>query len=706
MRVIRMALGFLMLSFFTQAAAAQAPETGLNADWQVGLSGLNSVQFSEKALGLLGKNGFVIQPTHMADVADIYAAARHLGQGQFVTTDAMLHTGHIFFDYLLRLLEIDKLYGMAEKLTDRMLALSTAQYQEILDPQLKEAARLNIGFFAVAKALFTTGFLPGYGLDDMVKKELNNIAAHRGFEFRALLPYVPDPSLERTPFAYEDYSQYVPRGHYTRNEQFQKYFKAMMWYGRIDFKLLKFKADGRPSEIGRMMTTQALLMTEALSRDPDAMNLWRQIYEPTVYFVGKTDDLTVNEYATLAGDVFPGAGSERLADKTRQVEFMQRAEKLRPPKILSGAAGNASETQGFRLMGQRFIPDSHIFQELVYGAVGQGKEQPLFAYTGSKNPFTMEVLPNLGPTRAFPRGLDVMAVLGSCRALDLLREAGDTDYTDFADQFAILSKLYTATSEAEWRQNLYWRWLHALLPLLTERKDGSAGQPFLKSPTWRDKELQTALGSWTELRHDTILYAKQSYTGMGKSIWMPEFACGYVEPAPEVYNRLAEMYRDLRSRLTGLGLSIAGIDQKLSEFEIVLTRLKDISQKELAGQPLSDVDYGFIEGFDGVLPSLTRLPANQMQRITSDTDARMDIIADVHTEMNTGQVLEEGVGAPADIYVRVRDDRGYRLCRGGVFTYYEFKQPMEKRLTDEQWQQMGRARKRPPRPDWAQALGD
>ena len=150
MRVIRMALGFLMLSFFTQAAAAQAPETGLNADWQVGLSGLNSVQFSEKALGLLGKNGFVIQPTHMADVADIYAAARHLGQGQFVTTDAMLHTGHIFFDYLLRLLEIDKLYGMAEKLTDRMLALSTAQYQEILDPQLKEAPR----FVTTAHAQF------------------------------------------------------------------------------------------------------------------------------------------------------------------------------------------------------------------------------------------------------------------------------------------------------------------------------------------------------------------------------------------------------------------------------------------------------------------------------------------------------------------------------------------------------------------------
>ncbi|GAI43997.1 unnamed protein product [marine sediment metagenome] len=55
--------------------------------------------------------------------------------------------------------------------------------------------------------------------------------------FRELLTYVKNPSLGQNPYAYEDYSQYVPRGHYTRNEKFKKYFKTMMWYGRIDFKL-------------------------------------------------------------------------------------------------------------------------------------------------------------------------------------------------------------------------------------------------------------------------------------------------------------------------------------------------------------------------------------------------------------------------------------------------------------------------------------
>ena len=33
----------------------------------------------------------------------------------------------------------------------------------------------------------------------------------------------------------EDYSQYKPRGHYTRSETLEKYFKAMMWYGHTGF---------------------------------------------------------------------------------------------------------------------------------------------------------------------------------------------------------------------------------------------------------------------------------------------------------------------------------------------------------------------------------------------------------------------------------------------------------------------------------------
>ena len=137
-----------------------------------------------------------------------------------------------------------------------------------------------------------------------MEKECENLKNHKGLEFRELLTYIKNPSIYQTHYAYEDYSQYIPRGHYTRNEKLENYFKAMMWYGRIDFKLRP--ASKEPAiTYGKKMTLQAILMADALLRDEDAFKLWKMIYEPTVYFVGKTDDLYVYDYIKLIEETFP-----------------------------------------------------------------------------------------------------------------------------------------------------------------------------------------------------------------------------------------------------------------------------------------------------------------------------------------------------------------------------------------------------------------
>ncbi len=97
---------------------------------------------------------------------------------------------------------------------------------------------------------------------------------------------------------------------------------------------------------------------------------------------------------------------------------------------------------------------------------------------------------------------------------------------------------------------------------------------------------------------------------------------------------------------------------------------------------------------------MKRFSPEVMEKITSGTDERIDLIADVHTDLNTKQVLEEGVGSPFNIYVIIEDERGRRVCRGAVFSYYEFKHPMGDRLTDEKWQQMQKKGERPNQPDW------
>ena len=59
----------------------------------------------------------------------------------------------------------------------------------------------------------------------MALDEFEKIKAHTGFEKSSLFPYELD------------YSQYIPRGHYTRSKDFERYFKAMMWYGQAPFPL-------------------------------------------------------------------------------------------------------------------------------------------------------------------------------------------------------------------------------------------------------------------------------------------------------------------------------------------------------------------------------------------------------------------------------------------------------------------------------------
>lgn len=696
----------LVFLFFLLTFSGYAAENKKDLYSLEDISNFRQFHFSPAVSELLKKNGFAVSTAYYKEISDIYLECKDTNQPIFITTDAILHTGHIFFDYLLRILEVEKLYDSAIELTDRMLELSTKQYYEASSEEVKEAARLNIGFFAVAKRQFDPEYQVDYGLNELVEQECENIKNHKGLEFRELLTYVKNPSIYQIPYAYEDYSQYIPRGHYTRNEKLENYFKAMMWYGRIDFKLRP--ASEEPAiTYGKKMTLQAILMVDALLKDEKSFKLWKMIYEPTVYFVGKTDDLYVDDYIKLIKEIFSSNESvDKYNNQERLAEFIDRAIQLRAPKILSGLAFAEDgdfrvSTQGFRFMGQRFIPDSYMFQELVFGVKD---EKIIMQYTGDKKPFTMEIIPNFGPVRAFPRGLDICAVLGSKRALEILEVEGDTEYTEYYNQLDNLKEEFSLKTIEEWKQNLYWRWLYVLLPLLEENKDTNLPY-FIQSPAWVDKELQTVLGSWTELRHDTILYAKQSYTMAGKGMPPePNLTYGYVEPYPEVYARLEEMMRDLRNNFIALDLVIEGIPEKIKEFEELLDKLKIISEKEISNTPLDNEEYELIWNIGSKLTSLKEFPSQILEKITSDTDEKMEIVADVHTDVSTGQVLEEGVGSPFNIYVIIDSARGVRICRGAVFSYYEFKHPMEDRLTDEKWQKMGENNERPNQPDWVKSF--
>jgi hypothetical protein len=655
----------------------------------------------------LEENGFVVVEGRAKQIYEAYQQAEENGWPLFVTTDALLHTHHVLYDYALRLAEIDYLIGDIEDLTLAMLYSSIAEYQASQGEKVRAAALRNTAYFAVAAELLELD-MPGVPAEaeELIEGELALIESHTGVSESPVLSW-PDLGEFHPSLVWEDYSQYVPRGHYTRNEDFERYFKAMMWYGRIGLRL---RPGPEPDaiELGRRQTRQAILITAALYNaaigGERALDVWARIYEPTVFFVGKADDLTIYDYGqAISGTYGETLETAALEDDEQLDGFIEAAMALRPPAIVStyvsdlqieplGPSEVAEVTKGFRFMGQRFIPDSYIFQQLVYNEVK--------LFEGQGQPFTWKMTP-AGPIRSFPRGLDVTAVLGSERALDILEAEGDTDYDGYDEQLAKLRQEFAGLPEEQWVENLYWNWLYSLRPLLLEKGPGYPA--FMQTRAWIDKDIHTFLGSWAELRHDTILYAKQSYTIVAESARLqPEVLPGYVEPQPLVYARLAALTRQMIDGLSERGLLSDEYRQNLLDMERLLVDLKTISEKELRGEPLTEQEVWRIRGIGDALEGIVTLSVETADEITSETDERMAVVADVHTDLNPPpQVLEEGVGDASAIYVLVPSEDGAILTQGAVFSYYEFKQPLADRLTDEAWQAMD---PKPERPSWTSSF--
>jgi len=177
----------------------------------------------------------------------------------------------------------------------------------------------------------------------------------------------------------------------------------------------------------------------------------------------------------------------------------------------------------------------------------------------------------------------------------------------------------------------------------------------------------------------------------------PEPVRGYVEPQAEVYARLTALTAQMRAGLGGRDLLNDEMARKLEQMERLLLALKDISEKELCGEGLTEAEYDLVRAIGDTLESLTTFSEEVAGEITSQADERMALIADVHTDPNTNQVLEEGVGDAFPIYVVVLVEGQQVVTLGGVFSTYEFKWPIGDRLTDEAWQAMS---PRPDRPVW------
>lgn len=703
-------------------------------------------------------NGFVVsERLGAASFAEVFYQLWHADLPVFISCDALLQAWHRTYDAILEEVETTHLFQSTEAMLAGMAGQLQAADQEVGQGVLRDSLRDADYFLAVARSLLAgagqthvidetgqTAVIPPtpsmLGQDSRVAQTLADIREEKLLQVQDFMGFC----------RVVDYSQFKVRGHYTHTERLGRYFQCLMWLGRIDIPLAGGPWKRCPDE-ERMASPRELGLAVTLWRLLTAagqFETWADMERTLTVFVGTSDSLN---FAQLSG-LLAGAGIRSLAD-VRDLATLERLQRdlqngdlgvqnIRSDWFLQplGGAARYGLPRTFCVFGQKFVPDSWALSQTVFSSI-------LWVENGETNKVDRRV----------PGALDVaFSVLANDQVvpelLDQLRGTyadpgrphalGFRDGYPYQHNLAAVRQVMDAHSPEVWDSNLYWSWLGCLRALSAPTTTDGFPE-VMRSRAWAMKTLNTQLASWTQLRHDTILYAKQSYTDSEQCL----YPAGYVEPRVEFWQRLgalASLAADQIGQLryagtydvltnvpaifdgTGAILRTGGDQllpvpiseiqarqvQHLRSFAERVRRLEQLAAKELAGECFSSDDGAFLDSlmeerggggcggpftYSGWYPQLFYRTIDWFGARTTElfhwnygAGAADALVADVHTDVpsvqDPGSVLHEAVGRVNFMLVAVESGGDRFVCAGPVLSHYEFEVVgPPRRLSDEEW---------------------
>jgi hypothetical protein len=609
----------------------------MRTKFAVKIRALSKVAKTSVAVALMGSLTLASEPVPSASTAtgmfDLYRLNRTLQRPNYITEDFLL----LSYSMLLRDAIADH-----EQTVDYPGFVNAVQSLESRARRAKssDAVSANLKLLMVLDEILTNpdagtppltrvsrgndGVGPIYFLKALIAPELEKIRAAAGVSKSHIL-------LQNI-----DYSQFRPRGHYTRSPELSRYFTAVRYAGTALFYVKGSAATGVDSAAADRLTRQALLLAQWIHADREVSE-WFDRYEArTGWLFGPAEDLQRQDLLKAASPFPTGNVSalrKRLLERARK-EGRQPAIFGVPVDVsrLEQGVTAADALTGWRLLPQSFTPDSAAGQMLVYGNVGK--------YLGTAKPLSLTYV-NGAPVKGFPLANEMMALLGSKEADAQLKTADETNYEGYGKAWQEAGKQMSRPAGLASEQL-------ELLRAWFSQKDGDGAV-----------KLAAARGFWTWDRHESVLYVKQSYTGVGKGLQPADSrTSAWLEPSAELYRGLRKISGELQTRLES---------KSFGKFSEILDRCIAIATAEQANGSPSPADAEFLNNLDLDLAELVAGPEKP-------------IAVDVHTDVNSGQVLIEALGFPR--IVDRKDARGVR------FNPEEFKHPLADRLTDEKWLEM------------------
>ena len=600
-----------------------------------------SKSYNEHIMQNIINDGFFINYEKFEQPFSLYEMNQYTFGNSFITTDSIVHLYHIIYLGMMEEMEQNSLKQKFIALSKNCLDNAINDYKEAKGDD-KNLTLRNAALFLCALDLHEAdydGEVPSE-VRDLADKELENIKAEGNA--------VSNITGEEI-----DYSQFKARGNYTKNENLKKYFKVNMLYSQELVHL-----ENPDKSINLEALKQAILISRTMLKDETSFKLWQDIYKPISFLVENTEDTTpIDIYKSISTATKENTIEAVLADNVVNA-VADEIKNKENPKIKPDSG------KVFAFLPQRAVVDNTWLQNLV--DTRPQSQRPVVS------------------------GVDLMALLGNSLAERLtLTNEDNLKWDDFKDKYEETKAMVDARTDKEEKANIYRTWLWVLKAFNNEYGEGYPD--FMKSEKWQYKDLNTALASWAQLKHDTILYAKEFGAEMGG--YDPVEVKHYVEPNVNLYRRVKYLVGLTMDADEKYSLLNETQRDRLKDFDNMLEFLIKVSLEELKDETTSDEDNERLSVIGGEMENIFMAfndGGGDFEIAPRDRDtanvADIQMIGSNDVDKPAGSFLEVGSGRFSTMYVIYRLDGKYYLGSGPVMNYYEFYS--DKRLDNNEFKEM------------------
>lgn len=621
---------------------------------------------------LLARHGFMVsERLNRKAFGEAFLETYHKDLPVYISADAILHAFHISYDRILLDVELEFLFPRLKLLLQSLHAKMPQLHMQYISNEAMSIPLKDADvFLTVARKLAGQTAQPYYpdnaGLIDSLMTYIS------GYQAAGVKLF---STQERS----IDFSQFKPRGHYVpsvNNPGIENYFKCMMWLGRIELYLIAPQNTINPVKFENVQ--RQLIMTMLLDElvTLAGANQDIEFVETRIrFFAGDQDNVSLPNIQELKISLGVTSAAE-FTDSVRAVEFQDslKTKDYAWQKILSQilyrnpfTPDSLVPASAFMLFGQRFVIDSYVTGSVVYDRIQA--------------------------CRLFPSVLDPLFALGNNGAARLLEP--ELNQYGYSLNLAGLRYLIDQYDEDFWESSMYNGWLNSIRTL-NERSESTHLPEFMKTAAFAQRIMNTQLTSWAQLRHDNLLYAKQSYTG-GSICSYPYV---WLEPYPELYRRLKALGTKGKNFFAGS----SSIYYYFKGLEEIADSLYTIALLEVTGQPLTTQQLNWLRCIIYSVPvGSGNSPYDGWYARLYYRDHEFDynkglldndfLVADIHTVPtycgggHLGAVVHAGTG-PINLGVFIVEQNGVPVAHVGPnFSFYEYRTLNYLRLTDQEWAQ-------------------